>query len=351
MLGAGFSWRGAIAILLLATSPFAGPVFAQTRPGLAKVTLTMGGDGLQFLTQHIALRGGFFAEEGLDAQTLDVGSGPRQVAALMGGSSEFSALGLIHVIKANAEGAKLVAISTEFDVLDIQLVLSNDAVRKSGIVDGMPLDERIKRLAGLRISISSPGSSTDTYLRSLLRFRGHDPDKSLSIVPTGGGSNMLAALEKGATDGFAWGAPQSQTAVARGVGKIVVNPFTGEVPEIAGVPYLVIVTSRQTLEQKPDIIRRGVRAFARAMKLARDKPEEARALVRAHFADIDEAVFERAWQDYRKGIPPSPVINPQQLEKTAAWLNITAQSKVTATYTDLIAPEFAREAAAEILGK
>jgi ABC-type nitrate/sulfonate/bicarbonate transport system substrate-binding protein len=188
-------------------------------------------------------------------------------------------------------------------------------------------------------------------LRSLLRHRGHDPDKALQILPMGGGSNMLAALEKGATDGFAWGAPQSQSAVAKNVGRIVVNPFSGEVPEVAGVPYLVIVTSRQTLEQKPTVIRAGVRAFARAMKLARDKPEVARALVRQHFADIDEAVFDRAWEDYRKGIPPSPVITAEQLEKTTAWLNITAKSKVTADYDAIIASDFARNAATDILGK
>jgi len=36
-----------------------------------------------------------------------------------------------------------------------------------------------------------------------------------------------------------------------------------------GVPYLVLVTSKQTLEQKPEVIRSAVRAFTRAMKFAR----------------------------------------------------------------------------------
>ena len=315
-----------------------------------KVTLTMGGDGLQFITQHIAMRGGFFAQEGLDAQTIDVGSGPRQVAALMGGSSEFSSLGMIQVIKANVEGANLVAVSTAFDLIDIQIVVSTAAAQKAGITDAMPIDQKVKLMQGLRLGITSPGSTTDTYVRSLFKARGLDPDKVVQIQPMGGGSNMLAALEKGATDGFAWGAPQTQMAVARGVGRIVINPFKGEVPEVAGVPYLVLVTSRQTLEQKPDVIKAAVRAFTKAMRFAKEHPDEARALVRQQFPDIEESIFNKAWEDYRKGIPTTPVINPEQIQKTAAWLSLTAPGKYAPAYDAIVAPGFARAAAAEILG-
>jgi len=329
-------------LLVLAGAVLAAPAWAQAPR--SKVTLTMGGDGLQFITQHIAMRGGFFTQEGLDAQTLDVGSGPRQVAALMGGSSEFSSLGMIQVIKANAEGASLVAVSTAFDLIDIQIVVSNAAAQKAGIVESMPIDQKVKLLSGLRLGITSPGSTTDTYLRSLFKARGLDPDKVVQIQPMGGGSNMLAALEKGATDGFAWGAPQSQMAVARNVGRIVINPFKGEVPEVAGVPYLVLVTSRQTLEQKPAVIRSAVRAYARAMKFAREQPDQARALVRQQFPDIEEAIFSRAWDDYRKGIPSTPLIAPEQLQKTVSWLDLTAPGRYRPNYDAVIAPEFARAA-------
>ena len=338
------------AILFFTATGFSGTAAAQTPPR-TKVVLTMGGDGLHFSTQHIAQLGGFFAEEGLDAETLDVGSGPRQVAALMGGSSAFSSLGLIHVIKANAEGANLVAISTVFDILDMQLILSNEAIQKAGIVDGMPMDKKVERLSGLRIAITSPGSTTDTYLRSIVRHRGFDPDKLLRIQPMGGGSNMLAAFEKGATDGFIWGAPQAHMALVKNIGKSVINPFAGDLPEASGVPYLVMVTSRQTLEQKPEVIEAGVRALARAMKFARENPEAARAIMRKHFPDIDEVIFNRAWEEYRKGIPQSPVLTRTQYDKTQAWLNITAASPFKISYDTVVAAGPAERAAAKILGK
>lgn len=331
----------------LACGAAAFPAVRTAAQASNKVVLTMGGDGFQFVTQHLALRGGFFREEGLEAEMLDVGSGPRQVAALMNGSSAFSSLGMIHVIKANAEGAELVAVSTEFDVIDIQLVLSNAAIAKAGITPGMGTDETVRRLKGLRIAISSPGSTTDTYVRNLLRARKLDPDKELEIRPIGGGSNMLAALEQGAVDGFAWGAPQAQVAALRGLGKSVINPFDGGVPEVAGMPYLVIVTSRATFDRHPETIRKGVRAMARAIRFAATKPDEAKAALRQQFPTVDAAIFDAAWEQYRKGIPRSVTISREQFDTTQQWLAL-AGPKPAVAYEKAVSTRYAAEADALI---
>src|SRR5579871_418724 len=240
-------WKAALAgLCLLALG--AAPAMALT-----KVTSALGGDGLLFAMQHLTAGGGFFKAEGLEVESVDVGSGPRQAAALMGGSSEFTLLGFIHVLKSIAQGGNLVALAPGLNLLDIQLVLSNEAMQKTGITPAMPVDERVKGLKGLRISITSPGSTTDTWTRSLLKARGYDPDTYITIQPLAGGNPMLAALAKKATDGFSWGPPQSHMAVAQGIGQLAIDPFTDTVPEIAGVPYVVIITSRDTLKNKPEI--------------------------------------------------------------------------------------------------
>jgi NitT/TauT family transport system substrate-binding protein len=339
-----------MAALAVATTALPAPAaFAQ--PARPKITSVQAGDGLQFLTQHLAIRAGYFAEEGFDIETADVGSGPRVVAALMGGSAVFSSLGPINLLNVRKEGGDLVAVAMESSIIDIQIVLSNDAIKKTGIDPKMPIDEKIRRLRDVRIAVTSPGSSTDTMLRSLLLARGVDPNKALKILPMGGGSNMLAALEKNGTDGFAWGAPHSLLAVAHGAGQIVIDPFTGEVPEIKDVPYIVVTTSRDTLKRKPEMIRATVRALTKAMKLARDKPEEAKKLVRLDFADVPEAIFDAAWANYRQAIPTTPVIPREQFEKTKTWLNISSSAPVTVKYEDAIVSDDAVKAAAEILGK
>jgi NitT/TauT family transport system substrate-binding protein len=321
---------------------------AQDRPA---ITVAQAGDGFQFLTQQIAVKGGFFEKEGYDIKIADVGSGPRVVAALMGGSAIYSPLGLINLLNARAQGGELVAVAVESDLIDIQLVLSNAALKKTGIVESMSTDEKIKRLKDLRISITSPGSSTDTMLRTLLRARNIDPDKVLKVVPTGGGSNMLAALEKGANDGFVWGAPQTLLAEKRGVGKIVIDPFKGQVPEVKGVPYIVITTTMDTVKNKPKELRAAVRALTAAIKFAHDKPDEAKRIVRPAFSEMDDEIFNLAWNNYVKAIPDSPQITEQQFDNTKKWLNITAKQPLQVKYKDSIVSTFADEAVADIMKK
>lgn len=326
----------------------AAPASAQDRP---VITIAQAGDGFQFLTQHIAIAAGFFEEEGYDVQIADVGSGPRVVAALMGGSAIYSPLGLINLLNARQRGGQLVAVAAESTLIDIQLVVSNAAIEKLGIEPTMSTDEKIGRLKDVRISITSPGSSTDTMLRTLLKARDIDPDQALQVLPTGGGSNMLAALEKGANDGFVWGAPQTLLAEKRGLGQIIVDPLKGEVPEVKDVPYIVITTSMDTVKNKADELRASVRALTRAMKFAKENPEEAKKIVRPSFGEMDEEIFDLAWNNYIHAVPDSPVITKTQFENTKKWLDITAKQPITVEFEDAIVDSFAEEADADILKK
>lgn len=340
-------WFSAAAAVAFATLA-AAPASAQGRP---TITVAQAGDGFQFLTQQIAVKAGFFEKEGYDIQIADVGSGPRVVAALMGGSAIYSPLGLINLLNARERGGELVAVASESDLIDIQLVLSNAAIKKAGIEMSMSTDEKIARMKDLRISITSPGSSTDTMLRTLLKARKLEADQVLKVIPTGGGSNMLAALEKGANDGFVWGAPQTLLAEKKGLGKIVIDPFKGDVPEVKDVPYIVITTSMDTVKNKSKELRASVRALTHAMKFARDNPAEAKRVVRPAFAEMDDGIFNMAWDNYVKAIPATPVISKAQFENTKKWLNITAKEPLKVRFEDSIVNSFAEEAAADILKK
>ncbi len=324
---------------------------AEAQSALPKITEAQAGDGFLFLTQQLADKAGFFRKEGYELQVTDVGSGPRAVAAMMGGSAVYSTLGMINLINARSQGGELIAIATESNLIDIQVVLSNAALKKSGIDPSMPIDEKIKRMRDLKISITSPGSSTDTMLRTLLKARKINPDEALRIIPTGSPTNMLAAIENNATDGFVWGAPQTLIAEKRGLGKIVVDPFKGEIPEINGVPYMVITTTADTLKNKPEMLRATVRALTRAMKFVQDQPEEAKKIARSVYPEMDDAIFNAAWENYRTAIPTTPIISRSQFENTRKWLEITAAAPLAVRYEDSIVSKMAQDAAAEILGK
>jgi len=335
----------ALAITALAASLVAAPAAAQ------KVTIATAADSFQYIIQDIAIDGGFFAQEGLVADKEIFDSGTRQSAAIMSDGGAVGPVGLIHNIKASAAGGSLVAISRLFDVMDVYVVMSNAALQKTGITADMPVDEKVRRMRGLRIGITGPGSTVDTAVRALFKARGMDPDKEVSLLPLGAPSNMIAAMEKNATDAFAYPAPWPSIAANRGLGKVMIDPFNDQIPEIRGVPFNIVATSRDLIAKDPALVEKIVRVFTRAMKFAKDDPEGAKRIMRKRFPDLDETVFNTLWASYRKALPEDPVITPTQFEVTQKWLNLTAQPPFAETYDKVVYNKAANAASKAILGK
>jgi sulfonate transport system substrate-binding protein len=324
------------------------PNVASAQQKLDKLTITSGGEGMHYFPFYVARGGGFFAKEGIDADWVNVNSGTRQAASIMGGSADMTPMAFLHVIKARGEGADIVAIGDEFDVYGMTIVLSNEAIARKGIKSDMSIDEKVKRLEGLKIGISSPGSSTDALIRSVLLARGYDPDKTVSLLPFGAGTSILAAFEKKLADGVVYVAPIPEIIEQKGLGKTIINPFKNEVPELVNVPYVVIATSRATLEKKPDLMRRAMRALAKAMDFAQTHPTETAKIMRQYFPDLDEALFQTVVETYRKATPRSPVLTREQVDKTVAWMNIGAKTKVSAKFEDVVDDRLAKEALANV---
>jgi NitT/TauT family transport system substrate-binding protein len=322
------------------------PDIASAQQKLEKLTITSGGDGMHYFPFYVARGGGFFAKEGIDAEWVNVNSGTRQAASIMGGSADMTPMAFFHVIKARGEGADIVAIGDVFDVYGMTIVLSNEAMERKGIKLDMPIDEKVKRLEGLKIGISSPGSSTDALIRSVLVARNYDPDKTVSLVPFGAGTSILAGFEKKLTDGVVYVAPIPEIIEQKGLGKSVINPFKKDIPELVNVPFVVTVTSRATLEKKPDLMRRAMRALAKAADFAQKNPEETAKIMRPFFPDLDETLFKQVVETYRKAAAPSPILTREHVEKTVAWMNIGAKTKVSAKFEDVVDDRLAKEAVA-----
>jgi NitT/TauT family transport system substrate-binding protein len=321
-------------------------------PALAqKVTLATAADSFQHSLQDIAIDGGFFTQEGLMVDPVYFDSGTRQSAAIMSDSAAVGPVGLIHNIKASAAGGRMVAISRAFDVIDVYMIMSNAALQKTGITPDMPIDEKVKRMRGLRIGITGPGSVVDTTVRAIFKSRGLDPDKEVKLLPLGSPTNMMAAMEKNATDVFAYPAPWPTIAAGRGLGKVIVDPFADQIAEVKGVPYNIIAASRDLVEKDPAVVEKIVRALARAMKYARENPEGAKRMMRKRFPDLDEAVFNTLWTSYAKAIPQDPVITQQQFDLTQKWLNITAQPAFALGYDQVVYSKAAVAASKSVLGK
>jgi NitT/TauT family transport system substrate-binding protein len=324
-------------------------VLAQ--PALQKATIAWGGDGMQNMIADIAIRAGYFKDEGIALDIINVNSGTLQAAALLGGTADFAAMGMTTVLNVREKGGDVVAVGTVYDVISMNLVLSKKAFAKAGITDGMSTDEKVKRLKGMRIGVNAPGSGADVLLRSVLLARGMNPDTSMQIQTLGTGPTLLAAMEQGSTDGFVWMAPTVEMALSNGTGQVVLDPFKGQIPEVSGVPYIVFATSKKAMAEKPQVIKGALRALTRAMKLVQEKPQEAKTYVRAVFPELDPAIFEAVYATAVKGCPTTPVLTSAQVDKTIAWFNTTRKTPYKLGFPDVAATQLAQVASKEVLGR
>jgi NitT/TauT family transport system substrate-binding protein len=345
-----------LARMTLAVLLTAGLVFGVFKPAnaddkLQKVTIAFAGKGMSFIMQYVAIGAGYYKDEGLEVDTVDVSSGTRQAAAVMGGSADFTQLGMPHTLRAVARGGDLVAVGAGFDKYPIALVISKTAAQKLGITDAMTPDEKIRRIHGLKIGITSPGSSTDEFMRTIMMVRGMDPDKDVKLQPIGIGAPMVAAMQQGSTDGFAFMSPFTDIAVSRGIGVLVADPMQGNLPEYHDVPYQVITTSRKTVETRRPILLASLRAMTRAINLCHAHPDQAKEIVRDVFKEIDENDFNVAFDTYVKAVPATPVVSQAQVTNTLKMLNLSEKTPIAPTYDQVSDMSMAREAADALLGK
>lgn len=342
-------FRNLLLVFLVGIAALA-PACAAEQP-LQKISMAMTASAFHYLAYYLPEYAGFNKEEGLKLDIVRVKSGTQEAAAVMGGSVDIACMGFPHVIDASHKGGNLVAISTGFDIYPITLVLSNAGLKKAGITDGMSLDDRVQRLKGLKLAISSPGSSTDLLIRTVLLNRGIDPDKAVTLMPVGAGAAEVAAMQRGAVDGFAYSAPFTTMAVSKGMGKFVVDPVDGNVPEFRNAPYQVIATSREALVSKKDLLTRFVRAFTKGLKFAQEHPAEAKIALRKAFPEVSDDEYSAAFDSHFKGIPKTPVVSQDQLDQTLKMMNLTEKTKLSASMSEVADMTFAKTAKEQVFGK
>src|SRR5712692_1997856 len=237
---------------------------------------------------------GVYREEGLDAH-VELLPSLDAVNALRDGAVDFVAGGAHTMLLAfpGWKGAKLaVALSQGTPWL---LVLRADLPARRGDVAAVK---------GLRIA-AAPGP--DRAFQRLLHEAGLDPARDgIAIAPMpgaltpGASFGVLAAeaLERGVVDGFWANALGSETAVRRGVGKIVVDVRRGDGPPGAGhYTFAGLSTTDALIARTPERVAAAVRAIVRAQGLLKADPARATEVGRRRFppaaSELIAAVVQR----------------------------------------------------------
>jgi NitT/TauT family transport system substrate-binding protein len=172
-----------ILLALFLTSGFAA---AQT-----KITIAVGGGAcLCYLPTVLAKQLGEYDKAGLAVELVDLKGGSDALKAVLGGSADVVSGYFDHCVNLAAKKQELQAfvVYDRYPGLVLVVSPSHNSEIKS-----------IKDLAGKKVGVSAPGSSTDFFLKFLLKKNGVNPADT-AVIGVGLGATAVAAMEQGQID-------------------------------------------------------------------------------------------------------------------------------------------------------
>jgi NitT/TauT family transport system substrate-binding protein len=157
----------------------------------SKVTIAVGGGAcLCYLPTVLAKQLGEYEKAGLAVELVDLKGGSDALKAVLGGSADVVSGYFDHCVNLAAKRQELQAFVVYDRYPGLVLVVSPKHTSEIN---------SIKDLAGKKVGVSAPGSSTDFFLKYLLKKNGLDPT-SASIIGVGLGATAVAAMEQGQID-------------------------------------------------------------------------------------------------------------------------------------------------------
>jgi NitT/TauT family transport system substrate-binding protein len=268
-----------------------------------KVTVGIGGVGLMvYLPTALAKAKGYFADEGLDVEILDIkGGGSQAASALIGGSVDFSANAIDHAIKAKVQKKDLVAVHSHVRLPVMGLVVAN---KYRG---------EIKSLADLRgrpVGVTSPGSQTHMVLGFLLAKSGVKADE-VKIIGAGG-STMPLAIEKDSVHAGMMVDPFFTVFLKQGKGYTLVDMFTtkGTLDAMGGeVQGTTLLTRPDVIAKRPATVQKMVNALVKANKFITSSSGEELAKSLPRELAGDPKLYAESFEHAREAFPPDSLVS------------------------------------------
>jgi NitT/TauT family transport system substrate-binding protein len=174
---------GRLAGALVALALTSGLAVAQT-----KVTIAVGGGAcLCYLPTVLAKQLGEYDKAGLAVELVDLKGGSDALKAVLGGSADVVSGYFDHCVNLAAKKQDMQSFVVYDRYPGLVLVVSpshNDKIKS------------VKDLAGKKVGVSAPGSSTDFFLKYLLKKHGVAAS-DVSVIGVGLGATAVAAMQQG----------------------------------------------------------------------------------------------------------------------------------------------------------
>jgi NitT/TauT family transport system substrate-binding protein len=235
----------AVAALLALSSPAA---------PLERIRIAVSNPNMPNLTVTVAQKKGFFKDENLDAEIIRMNPNVA-ITALATGDIDYCQL-FGAVVGGAIAGLPVRIVAGFLDNWPMTLI-------------AQPEYKSLKDLKGKTLGISSFGATPDVGARLMLKQAGIDAEKDIKVLALGSDAARLTALKQRVVDVIVISPPADAQMEKQGY-RILARAY-----ELFSFPYLGLGTHTKKIREKPDEIRRAIKATIRANRFIRDNRDEA----------------------------------------------------------------------------
>ena len=209
-----------------------------------KVRISMTGFAGQFMTFPLAQKRGFLKEEGIEAEIIRISAAAGR-AALSGGEVDYST------------GIGGTAIGGALSGIPIRVVACYVPAPVLALV-ARPEIKSVQALKGKTVAVLIAGGVAHFAARAIAKHFGLDAEKDLKYLAVGPPDARFAALSQGLVEAAVLGPPYDFEARKQGFN------ILARANDIFVFPETGLVTSVKKIQEKPDEIKRVIRAGIKA---------------------------------------------------------------------------------------
>ena len=210
---------------------------------------------LNYLSVPVAEVKGYFRDQGLENQTIVI-PGSTAIAALVSGNVDYSGAGGTGM-RAALRGAPIKAVMFQTEKVTWYLLAAGDI-------------QKLSDLKGKRVAVGTIGDTQDALITMMVEREGvSSRDITRIAMPSRNTATTILSLKTGAFSAAVVNADESLLGEKEGLRTLA---FVGD---LFPYPFQGFVATDKMIAERPNDIKRWLRAMARALIFIRERPEEA----------------------------------------------------------------------------
>jgi NitT/TauT family transport system substrate-binding protein len=220
--------------------------------GADKVRISVTNFNMSFLPSGLAVKRGFFKEEGIEAEVIRMNANVA-ITALASGDTDYTMI-FGSVVRAAIRGLPVRVVASLIDGSTHALIARPDF-------------KTARDLKGKTLAVQAYGATDHVAAAMMLRHLGLDAEKEIKVVALGSAAARLSALRENVVDVAVISPPADEEGRKLGF-NVLARAY-----ELFSFPFVGLGTHTRKIKEKPDEVKRTIRALIKANRFLRQNRE------------------------------------------------------------------------------